>query len=514
MSGPDDHSPDAPSSVAPDSEEAGADLPAERERRLGDLEAMRAEGIEPYPVRFDRDRTLAELRAEFGGLEPGTETDVPVQVAGRIRLLRRQGKLTFATIRDQSDAVQLFVSRGEVGEETHEAFDRLDLGDWVGVEGTAMTTRKGELSVKVRSFTLLAKALRPLPDKWHGLSDVDARFRMRYVDLIVNDDARRVFEIRSAAVASLRRTLHDRGFVEVETPVLSGEVGGANARPFATHHNALGVDLALRIALELHLKRLVVGGMERVFEIGRVFRNEGIDTSHNPEFTMLEAYQAFGDYHDMMDLTEALILDAARATLGDELSVELHGTRIDLSPPWKRATMVELIREHAGVEIHPAMAVDDARAVLDGLGLEHQPHWGAGRLTHEVYDRLAEPKILQPTFVIDHPREVSPLARAHRDDPTLVERFELVVDGTEVANAYSELNDPVDQRTRFEGEARARAAGDLEAGSVDEDYIRALEYGMPPTGGLGIGIDRLAMLLAGVTSIREVILFPTLRPEA
>jgi lysyl-tRNA synthetase, class II len=491
-----------------------ADLPAERARRLADLDDLRARGIDPYPVRFDRDRSLAELRAEFGELEPGTETDTVVRVAGRILLIRRQGKLTFATVRDQSDSVQLFVSRRELGDDGHDAFDRLDRGDWVGVEGTVMTTRKGELSVKVTSFELLAKALLPLPEKWRGLSDVDTRFRQRYVDLIVNDDARRVFRIRFAAVAALRRVLAERGFVEVETPVLNHELGGATARPFVTHHNALAIDLYLRIALELHLKRLVVGGFERVFEIGRVFRNEGIDTSHNPEFTMLEAYQAFGDYHEMMELTEHLVVEAARAALDGSTVVEIAGTHVDIAEPWPRATMVDLIREHAGVEISPSMTVDAARAVLDGLGLTYPDSWGAGRLTHEVYDQLVEPKIVRPTFVLDHPRETSPLARAHRDDPTLVERFEVVANGTELANAYSELNDPIDQRARFETEARARAAGDAEAGTVDEDYLRALEYGLPPTGGMGLGIDRLTMLLAGVTSIREVILFPTLRPEA
>ncbi|MFI5052798.1 MAG: lysine--tRNA ligase, partial [Acidimicrobiia bacterium] len=471
-------------------------------------------GVDPYPVRFDRDRTLAELRAEYGELEPGTETDTAVRIAGRILLIRRQGKLTFATMRDQSDTVQLFVSRRELGDDLHDSFDHLDLGDWVGVDGTVMTTRKGELSVKVTSFELLAKALRPLPDKWHGLSDVDTRFRQRYVDLIVNDDARRVFAVRFAAVAAIRRALGDRGFVEVETPVLNHELGGGTARPFVTHHNALDLDLFLRIALELHLKRLVVGGFERVFEIGRVFRNEGIDTSHNPEFTMLEAYQAFGDYHEMMELTEHLVVTAARAALDGDTLIDIVGTKVDLAQPWPRATMVDLIREHVGVEIRPSMPVADARAVLDGLALSYRDSWGAGRLTHQVYDELVEPKIVRPTFVLDHPRETSPLARTHRDDPTLVERFEVVANGSELANAYSELNDPIDQRERFEAEARARAAGDVEAGTVDEDYLRALEYGLPPTGGMGLGIDRLTMLLAGVTSIREVILFPTLRPEA
>jgi lysyl-tRNA synthetase class 2 len=494
-------------------EPAPLDVPAERARRLADLDELRVRGVDPYPVRFDRDRTLGELRAEFGDLPPGTETDVPVRVAGRIRLLRRQGKLTFANVRDQSDSIQLFVSRGVLGDDEHDAFDRLDLGDWVGVDGKVMTTRKGELSVKVNRFVLLAKALRPLPNKWHGLSDVDTRFRQRYVDLIVNDDARRVFEVRFAAVAAIRRELADLGFAEVETPVLNHELGGATARPFVTHHNALDTDLYLRIALELHLKRLVVGGFERVFEIGRVFRNEGIDTSHNPEFTMLEAYQAFADYHAMMELTERLVVAAARAARDGDTVLDIRGTTVDLAEPWPRATMVELIREHAGVEIHPAMTTDAARAVLDGLGLSYKDSWGAGRLTHQVYDELVEPKIVRPTFVLDHPRETSPLARAHRDDPTLVERFEVVVNGSELANAYSELNDPVDQRQRFEAEARARAAGDTEAGTVDEDYLRALEFGLPPTGGLGLGIDRLTMLLASVNSIREVILFPTLRPE-
>jgi len=501
---------DDPTAVDPT---AALDVPAERARRLADLDALRARGIDPYPVRFDRDRTLAELRAEFGDLEPGVETDVPVRVAGRILLLRRMGKLTFATIRDQSGAVQLLVSRRDLGDDAHAAFDELDLGDWVGVDGTVMTTRKGELSVKVTGFALLAKALRPLPDKWHGLSDVDTRFRQRYVDLIVNDDARRVFQVRFSAVAAIRRELAERGFAEVETPVLNHELGGATARPFVTHHNALDVDLYLRIALELHLKRLVVGGFERVFEIGRVFRNEGIDTSHNPEFTMLEAYQAFADYHDMMELTERLVVAAARAARDGDTVLDIVGLRVDLAEPWPRATMVDLIREHAGVDIHPSMPTDAARAVLDGLQLSYRDERGAGRLTHEVYDQLVEPKLIRPTFVLDHPRETSPLARAHRDDPTLVERFEVVANGSELANAYSELNDPIDQRGRFEAEARARAAGDAEAGTVDDDYLRALEFGLPPTGGMGLGIDRLTMLLAGVTSIREVILFPTLKPE-
>jgi lysyl-tRNA synthetase class 2 len=497
------------------SEAAEPDPPSpddERARRARDVEELRERGIDPYPVTFHRDRTLAEMREQFAGLQPGEETDVAVSVAGRIMLLRRQGKLTFATIRDRDESVQLFVSRSVIGEQAHADFDRLDRGDWVGAVGTVMKTKKGELSVKVHRFELLAKALRPLPDKWHGLADVDTRFRQRYVDLIVNDDARHVFAIRSAAITEIRRFLADRGFVEVEGPVLTVEAGGATARPFITHHNALDLDLRLRIALELHLKRLIVGGLDKVFEIGRVFRNEGIDTRHNPEFTMLELYEAFADYHDMMTLTEELVASAARVTRGTTV-VPLAGREVDLAPPWPRVPMLDLIERHTGARVHPSQPVEELRSVCSQLGLSVDPAWGSGRVIMELYEELVEPKLVDPVFVLDYPREVSPLARIHRDDPTLVERFEGVVGGRELANAFSELNDPVDQRSRFEAQARLRAAGDEEAGAVDEDYLRALEYGMPPTGGLGIGIDRLVMLLAGVSSIREVVLFPTLRPE-
>ncbi|MCU0310367.1 MAG: lysine--tRNA ligase [Acidimicrobiales bacterium] len=496
----------------PSDAEVEAERASIRAQRYAKLDQLRADGVDPYPHRFDRDRTLGELRSEFGGLEAGEETEVAVAVAGRLMLKRDQGRLTFGQLRDRSGEVQLFVSAGVVGKEAMVAFNELDRGDWIGVEGTVMVTRKGELSVKVTSFTLLAKALRPLPDKWKGLSDVDLRFRQRYVDLTVNDDARRVFEVRVAAVDALRQVLRARGYLEVETPMLHLRQGGATARPFVTHYNALDLDTYLRIALELPLKRLLVGGLERVYEIGRVFRNEGIDTRHNPEFTMLEAYEAFGDYQEMIDLTEALVASAALAANGTT-TVECRGRTLDLAGPWRRVTMVDLIAEVVGVHIHPAMPVGEARAVLDGLGLAWQDGWGAGRCTHEVYDELVEPKVVEPTVVLDHPRETSPLAKPHRHDPTLVERFEVIVDGRELANAYSELNDPVEQLARFREGAAAKAAGDPEAADVDLDYIRALEYGMPPAGGMGLGVDRLVMLLAGVESIREVILFPTLRPE-
>lgn len=486
----------------------------DRARRLAKLEELRRRGVDPYPVRFDRTRTLARLRDEYDtGLEAGQERPVVERVAGRLLLIRRQGKLTFATMRDGTGSVQLFVSDDGLGEAEHAAFDDLDLGDWVGVEGAPMKTRRGELSIRVTGFTLLAKALRPLPDKWHGLADIDTRFRQRYVDLIANDDARRVFEIRFAAIAAVRRFLTDRGFVEVETPVLHAIPGGADAEPFVTHHKALDIDLYLRIALELPLKRLLVGGFEKVFELGRVFRNEGITTRHQPEFTMLELYESFVDYTEMMTLTEELIAHAARAAI-DATGVEIDGHHIDLTPPWERRTMLDLIREHAGVEVHPAMPVEKLERVCDDLGVPREPAWDPGKLVLEIYEKTTEPHLVGPLFVLDYPRDVSPLARVHRDDSALVERFEPVVLGRELGNAFSELNDPIDQNERFEAQAKLAAKGDLEAHGNDADYVRALEYGLPPCGGLGIGIDRLAMLLAGVTSIREVILFPHLRPEA
>jgi lysyl-tRNA synthetase, class II len=485
----------------------------ERTRRLAKVEALRAAGVDPYPVRFERDHTAAELHDQYDALDAGADTEDVVRVAGRLLLIRRQGKLTFATLRDGTGTLQLFVSLAVIGDERHAAFDDLDLGDWVGAEGAVMKTKKGELSVKATDFELLAKALRPLPDKWHGLADIDTRFRQRYVDLIANDDARRVFEIRFAAIDALRQFLKDRGFVEVETPVLHTVVGGATARPFFTHHNALDLDLSLRVALELHLKRLLVAGYEKVFEIGRVFRNEGLGTRYNPEFTMLEAYEAYADYTDMMTLTEELIAHTA-VTAAGSTRVGSGDTLVDLTPPWPRKTMIELIHEHAGVDVHPSMPVEKLERICDDLGVRHEQGWGPGKLVLEIYEKAVEPNLVGPIIVYDYPREVSPLARVHRDDPYLGERFEVVALGREIVNAFSELTDPVDQRARFEAQAALRLLGDEEANEVDEDYLRALEYGLPPCGGLGIGVDRLVMLLAGVTTIREVILFPLLRAES
>lgn len=491
---------------------AGSGLAAERARRLQRVDELRAAGAEPYPYRFDRTHSAADVRKLGAALEPGTETCTEVSVAGRVMLKRDSGKLVFATIGDRGTDIQLFVSKAVVGDAFADA-KSLDRGDWVGVHGTLMTTRVGEISVKVDRLELLAKSIRPLPDKWHGLADPDTRFRQRYADLVVNADARRVFEIRHAVLASFRSTLAGRGFVEVETPMLHVEAGGAHARPFVTHHNTLDMQMYLRIALELHLKRLIVGGMDRVFEIGRTFRNEGMDTSHNPEFTMMECYQAFADASDMIELTESLIVGAARASLGTTV-IDISGQQVDLAEHWPRARMVDLVSAAVGSPMHPSTPVGDARAVADTHGVRWEAAWGSGKVIEELFEKLCEHDVVCPTFITGHPVEVSPLARVDPADPHLSDRFELFIGGSEFANGYSELNDPVEQRARFEAEAAAKLAGNVEAGGVDEDYLRALEYGMPPAGGLGVGMDRLVMLLGGVDSIKDVILFPTLRPEA
>ena len=501
-------------SVSDESVELGTNgLEQEKARRLGSLEALREQGTNPYPYRFDRSHTLGEIRNEFGALEAGSETDTHVNVAGRILLKRDQGKLIFATLQDRETSIQLFVSKAIVGDEAFDAINNLDLGDWVGATGIVMTTRKGELSIKVDSVVLLSKAVRPLPDKWHGLTDTDTRYRQRYADLIGNEESRRMFAIRHAVIASFRRTLHERGFIEVETPVLHVEPGGAHARPFVTHHNALDMTLYLRIALELHLKRLIVGGMERVFEIGRVFRNEGISTRHNPEFTMMELYQAFADYTDIMDLTEVLFVNAANDATGSS-TVLIDDIPVDLAKPWRRVRMIDLVKEATGVEVHPSQPREELVALAEKHGVKVLPHFGPGKIIEELFEATCEAALREPTFVTGHPVEISPLARVDRNDPHLTERFELFVGGRELANAYSELNDPVEQRLRFEDEQKSKEAGNAEAASVDEDFLRAMEYGMPPTGGLGIGMDRLVMLIGNAQSIRDVILFPTLRLEA
>ncbi|HEY4409792.1 MAG TPA: lysine--tRNA ligase, partial [Acidimicrobiia bacterium] len=454
--------------------------------------------------------TAAAVRDAHPDLPPGTETDHVVTVAGRLMLRRVQGKLAFGTLQDPTGRVQLFASAASTPR--FEAFASLALGDWIGVTGRVMTTRRGELSVAVDEWVVLARARRAFPDKWHGITDPDTRFRQRYVDLWVSGDEAAALRARSRIVSLTRRWLEDRGFVEVETPTFHPIPGGATARPFVTHHNALDVDLYLRIAPELYLKRLVVGGFERVFEIGRVYRNEGLSPRHNPEFTMLELYQAYADYTDMMAITEELVAHLARELHGTTV-LTYDGRALDLTVPWRRASMSDLVEEQIGTRVDIHTPLDELHRLCREHGVAMEPGWGPGKLVLELYEKTTEAALWGPVFVTDYPKEVSPLARDHRELAGMVERFEPIVAGRELGNAFSELTDPVEQRARMEAQASRRAAGDDEAMVVDDDYIRALEYGLPPTGGLGIGIDRLVMLLTGTTTIRDVILFPTLRPE-
>ncbi len=469
-------------------------------------------GSDPYPVGGPvPDVTAAALASLFGGLEPGAETGVEVTVGGRVRVIRSFGKLRFVVLQDATGQIQLFVAQGSLEPEAFERFDALDVGDWVVASGEVMATRKGELSVRVESFELSAKALRPLPDKWHGLTDKQVRFRRRYLDLIVNDDARRIARARSLIVSALRDAYRDEGYMEVETPMLQAQPGGAIARPFVTHHNALGIDMYLRIAPELYLKRLVVGGMERVFELNRNFRNEGIDQTHSPEFTMLEAYAAYYDADDVMDMCERALVKAATAVGSTRISAK--GGTVDLAPPYPRLGMSEAVSEVLGEEVSATMAREGLARLAGAKGLKVEDGWGSGRILTALFEEFVEPTLFDPVFIVDHPIETSPLARAHRSKPDVTERFELFIAGWEIANGFTELNDPDEQRRRFETQAATRLAGDDEAHRVDEDYLLALEHGMPPTGGIGIGVDRLVMLLTDTTSIREVVLFPHLRPQ-
>ena len=465
-----------------------------------------------YPNRFERTDLAADLQARYSDLGPGAETGIKTTVAGRLMNVRDMGRLAFGVLQDVSGRIQLFVSKAILGDDEFEQFLDLDSGDWIGATGEIIVTKKGELSVRVSSVTLLSKALRPLPDKWHGLKDVEARSRQRYVDLMVNEESMQTALTRAKVISELRRQFEDRGFVEVETPMLMAQATGATARPFETHHNALDLDLVLRIATELPLKRLVVGGIERVFEMGRIFRNEGIDSTHNPEFTSLEAYQAFADYEDIMRLVEEVIAGVAQAAVGTA-TITYQDRLLDLTPPFRRARLFDLVSEAIGEEVSLATPLSRITELAAGRGIDVDPSWGVGRVAFEIYDELVESTLWDPTFVTNYPTEVSPLARAQAGNPEMTERFELVIAGAEYANAFSELNDPFDQRSRFEAQAAAREAGDDEAHPLDEDYLRALEYGLPPTGGLGLGVDRIVMLLTDRKHIREVILFPTMRPE-
>jgi lysyl-tRNA synthetase class 2 len=466
--------------------------------------------VAEVPYRFEKTHGARALTARYDSLAAGSETDDQASVAGRVMLVRPMGRLAFATLRDSSGEIQLFATQGETSD--FEAFSALSIGDWVGATGRVVRTKKGELSVLVREWELLAEALLGFGDKWHGVSDTETRLRRREVDLWVNERTREVLGVRSRMLSLMRRRLEELDFVEVETPMLHPIPGGALARPFVTHHNALDTDLYLRIAPELYLKRLVVGGYEKVFEIGRVFRNEGLSPRHNPEFTMLELYEAYADYMDLAELVEDLVSGLASELRGSA-RLTYQGRELDLTPPWRRATMAELVGEATGEPADVHTPVEDLRRRLRVAGGEPEEAWGAGKLLLELYEKTTEPELWGPVFVMDFPAEVSPLARRHRLDPELVERFEPVVAGRELGNAFSELVDPVDQRARFEAQALAHAAGDEEAMALDEDFLRALEYGLPPTAGLGIGIDRLVMIFADLANIREAIAFPTLRPE-
>ncbi|HTY13377.1 MAG TPA: lysine--tRNA ligase [Candidatus Omnitrophota bacterium] len=475
------------------------------------LEEFRKAGLEPYPYRYDRTDTSADIFNKFAELK-GEEEGQEVSVAGRVMAKRGHGKAFFMHINDGAGKIQIYAKLDLLGKEKYELFEKLDIGDFIGVKGKVFRTRTGELTVKVSDWTLLSKSLHPLPEKWHGLQDKELRYRERYVDLMVNPETKEVFRKRFKIVSAVRKFLEGRGFLEVETPILHVMQGGAAAKPFESYHDALDMPLFMRIAPELYLKRLLVGGFEKIFEMGRVFRNEGISFKHNPEYTMLEVYEAYADYHDVMRLTEEMVM-AALKEVSDGTKLEFRGETIDFALPWRRIPLIQALREYGNVDIENK-SDDEIRKIAKSKGIEGYEEIGIGKIINVLYDKLVEPNLRQPTFIIDYPLETSPLAKKKRDNPRLVERFELIVAGMELANAFSELNDPLDQRERLKKQAELKAAGDQEAESMDEDFLRALEYGMPPAGGLGIGIDRLVMLLTDSPSIRDVLLFPHMRPMA
>ena len=488
-------------------------LPEQMQVRLAKLDRIRAAGGDPYPVGFPRTTTIAEIREKYPDLEPDTATGEKVGVTGRVVLSRVGGKLCFATIRDGTGDIQVMISLDRVGEQPLAAWKSdVDLGDHIGVEGEVIASRSGELSVLADSFAITSKALRPLPDKHAGLSDPEARVRQRYVDLIINPAARRMAELRAVITRSLREELHARGFLEAETPVLQVLHGGANARPFITRSNAYDIELYLRIALELYLKRLVVGGIEKVYEIGRIFRNEGADATHNPEFTMLEVYEAYGDYNSIGTLTRELIQAAARAALGGTVVRRPDGSEHDIGGEWPSVTVHEAVSRALGEEITPDTSEATLRQLSDRAGIHQDPKWNRGQVLLELYEHLVEARTVAPTFYRDFPVEVSPLTREHRADPRLAEKWDLVAFGAEIGTGYSELVNPVQQRERLTAQSLLAAGGDPEAMQLDEDFLRALEYGMPPSGGVGVGTDRLLIMFTGA-SIRETILFPTVRPD-
>lgn len=480
-----------------------------RDERLKKLATLKEQGVEPYPYRFDRTHRNQDLQNKYQDLPNETETQDVVKVCGRV--MNERNTWMFVDIYDESGKIQLFCHKENLGVDKQKMMRLFDKGDIIGVTGTIRRTKAGELSVKVTDYELLCKSLQPLPDSWSGFTDVEARYRHRYVDLIINPEVRETLKKRSLTIRTIRNFLDNRGFLEIETPTLQVEAGGADARPFVTHHNTLDLDLYLRIATELHLKRLVVGGFERVYEIGRIFRNEGISTRHNPEFTMLEMYCAYGDYKDLMDFTEEMLLQCATTVCGTS-DLVYQGHTLNFKAPFKRIRMVDAIKEVTGKDVEAMKTFEEVKACATELGIKLEDEKTRGKVINTIFEEKVEHTLIQPTFVIDYPVEISPLTKAHREKPGEVERFELMVAGRELANGYSELTDPLDQRARLEDQARKKAAGDEEAMPLDLDFILAMEYGMPPTMGIGIGIDRLVMLLTDSASIRDVIAFPTMKP--
>jgi lysyl-tRNA synthetase class 2 len=476
------------------------------------LSKLISSGEIPFKSKFERTHLISSIIETHSQIEAGKELDEKVIVAGRIMAVREHGKASFAVIQDVSGKLQLYLSINHLGEDKYRSFLDLDIGDLVGAGGKVFKTRRGELSILVETFELLSKSLRPLPEKWHGLKDVETRYRQRYVDLIINQKVKETFLVRNKVVKSIRNFLDNQGFMEVDTPMLQSIPGGATARPFITHHNALGMDLYLRIAPELYLKRLIVGGMEKVYELNRSFRNEGISIKHNPEFTMLEVYQAYVDYNDMMKLTEELIENIVFGVIGLP-KVSYQGEEINFTRPWPRLTMIESILKHGGPAVSFDCGIEELKKMALDLDIEIKPYYGKGEIINEIFEKIVEPNLIQPTFIIDYPLELTPLAKKHDKDANLVERFELYIGRREIANAFSELTDPIEQKRRFEHQLEKKESGNEEIQVLDEDFVRALEYGMPPTGGLGIGIDRLVMLLTDSPSIRDVIFFPQMRLE-
>jgi len=482
--------------------------------RMNKAEEYRQQGIDPFGGKFERTHLAQDIFDQYDSLskEDLQEKGDTATVAGRIRTKRGKGKAGFAHIQDVSGQIQIYVRKDTVGEEAHQLFKSVDLGDIIGVTGEVFRTNTGELSIKATTFELLTKSLRPLPEKYHGLKDVEQRYRQRYLDLIMNADSRETFVLRSKIIQSIRAYLNSRGYLEVETPMMHSIAGGASARPFVTHHNALDVDLYMRIAIELHLKRLIIGGLEKVYEIGRVFRNEGVSTRHNPEFTMIELYEAYADYYDIMDLTENLISHIAKSVL-ETTKINYGEYEVNLEPNWKRVHIVDAIKEQTGVDFWQQMSDEEARELAAEHGVEVKSNMSFGHVVNEFFEQKVEETLIQPTFVFGHPVEISPLAKKNKEDERFTDRFELFIVGREHANAFSELNDPIDQRARFEAQMKEREEGNDEAHEMDDDFLEALEYGMPPTGGLGIGIDRLVMLLTNSPSIRDVLLFPQMRDK-